>query len=209
MQKGMSKGISKENIVNITLELIRDRENIRSVNLREIARVLGCAHTNLYNHFSDLDGILWDALDEVLAKSADFLLTDMDLILDPATKLEHFYKRFLDFYLQNKGWFRLFWMEKLQGGRTAKNISLTTETVDKYVVVLTEIFEKLYHIKLTKQQVMDVFHTVHCYLHGELSIFISGRGLISEEKEFKKYVLEQCLRLNVLLVSSLGQEASI
>lgn len=204
MTKGMSKGITKENIVNTTLNLIRDKENIRSVNLREIARVLGCAHTNLYNHFADLDGILWYALDEILIRSADFILIDIDSIKEPDRKLKHFYKQFIDFYLENRGWFRLFWMEKLHGERSDKNRSLTADIVGKYVAVLTLLFEKLYHVKLTNKQVMYALHTVHCYMHGEISIFISGRGLISEEKEFKEYILGECLKLSRLLVSSIG-----
>lgn len=41
MTNGISKGITKQNIVNVTLNLIKDIENIRTVNLREIGRVLG------------------------------------------------------------------------------------------------------------------------------------------------------------------------
>lgn len=204
MTKGMSKGITKENIVNITLDLIRDKENIRNVNLREIARVLGCAHTNLYNHFADLDGILWDALDEVLIRSADFILINIDSIEQPERKLEHFYKQFIDFYLENRGWFRLFWIEKLQGERSDNNRRLTADIVEKYVVVLTLLFEKLYHVKLTNKQVMYTLHTVHCYMYGEISIFISGRGLITEGKEFREYILGECLKLSKLLVSSIA-----
>jgi len=203
MSKGMSKGITKENIVSITLDLIKDKENIRSVNLREIARVLGCAHTNLYNHFTDLDGILWDALNEVLMRSVDFMFAGMDTIIEPVKRLEYFYKRFIDFYLENRGWFRLFWMEKLQGERPENNISLTTVIVEKYVAELKMQFEKLYEAELNSEQVMYVLHSVHCYMHGEVSIFISGRGLISEENQFKEYVLAECIKSSRLLVLSL------
>ena len=203
MAKGMAKGITKENIVNITLELIRDKENIRSVNLREIARALGCAHTNLYNHFPDLDGILWSALDEVAARSVDFILAGMDAIETPDGKLEHFYKQLMDFYIGNRGWFRLFWVEKLQGKRPDNNKSLTEITVKKYVQLLAILFETLYQVKLADEQVMYVFHTVHCYMYGEVSIFISGRGLISDEKKFKEHVLRECIKLSRLLVLSI------
>jgi AcrR family transcriptional regulator len=203
MTKGVSKGITKENIVNTALELIRDKENIRSVNLREIARVLGCAHTNLYNHFADLDAILWEALDAVLVRSAEFILSGMDEIKDSEEKLRLFYHRLIDYYLQNRGWFRLFWQEKLQGKRSESNIKLTADVVGKYVVILAELFEELYCVKLANGQAMSVFHTVHSYIYGEISIFIAGRGLISEEEEFKKYILDESLKLSKLLVLSL------
>lgn len=195
----MPKGITKEIIVNATLQLIKDRENIRNVNLREIARVLECAHTNLYNYYPDFDGILWDTLDEILVRSEDFILTGIDTVDDPAGKLHYFYERIIEFYLQNRGWFRLFWMEKLQGSRPDKNASLAEDTVEKYVTVLAQILEKLYNTKFINKQVKEIFHTVHCYLHGEISIFISGRGLITDEESFKKYVLGECVRISRLL----------
>jgi AcrR family transcriptional regulator len=202
MANGISKGITKRAIVNVTLELVKDKEYIRSVNLREIARALGCAHTNLYNHFSDLDGILWDAIEEVLVRSCDFVLVGMDDINDSGAKLEQFYTRIIDFYLENRGWFRLLWMEELKGQRSDNNIALTTVTVNKYVEVLVGTFQMLYKTNFSKQETMDVFHTVHSYLHGEIAIFISGRGLITDEKAFKEYVQKKCILLSRLLCSS-------
>lgn len=203
MTKDMSRGITKESIVNITLELIHDKENIRSVNLREIARVLGCAHTNLYNYFEDLDAILWDALDIVLVRSTEFILSGMDKIKDAEEKLELFYRRIIDYYLQNRGWFRLFWIEKLRGKRPESNIKLTADVVGKHVVMLAELFEELYCVKLTKEEAMYVFHTVHSYVYGEISIFIAGRGLIPGEEEFRKYILRESIKLSRLLVLSI------
>ena len=203
MSKGLSKGITKENIVNTTLELIRDKENIRSVNLREIARALGCAHTNLYNHFSDLDAILWEAVDEVLVRSSQYILGSLDGSENPEIKLKEFFHRFMDFYLENKGWFRLFWTEKLQWDRPEKNKRLTEAMVGKYIDVLMELCVRLYNAELDRTQVMHIFHTIHCYMYGEVSIFIAGRGLISDETQFKKYVLEECVNLTGLLAGAL------
>ncbi|MDP4183187.1 MAG: TetR/AcrR family transcriptional regulator [Bacillota bacterium] len=203
MSKGMSKGITKENIVDVTLRLIRDKDNIRSVNLREIARELGCAHTNLYNHFSDLDGILWDASYEVLLRSCDFILSGIDSIENSNSKLEVFYKRLIEFYLENRGWFRLFWLEKLHGEIPESNKRLTSEIVERYVDFLNILLEKLYNVKLDNGKTMYVFHTIDCYLHGEISKFISGRGLITEENQFREYILRECVKLTRLLTISI------
>jgi AcrR family transcriptional regulator len=202
MSKGISKGISKESIVNTTLELIRCRENIRSVNLREIARVLGCAHTNIYNHFSDLDGIFWEAVNHILVKSSDFINEDLEKCEGFQKRLELFYSRFIQFYLQNKGWFRLFWIEKLEGERPQKNTDLTGEIVEGYVRILMELYEKVYSVKLENKQVMNIFHTIHCYMYGEVAIFIAGRSLISNGTDFCEHVLEECLRITELSVKS-------
>lgn len=201
----MSKGISKEQIVHVTLELIKDREDIRSVNLREIARILGCAHTNLYNYYKDFDRILWDVLDVILEKSLEHMTAYIGQIGDYNLKLEHFFKRFIEFYLENIGWFRLSWFEKLKGDRPQKNIDMTTHTVEVFCGILTDIFQRIYGIILTMDEAKYVLHNVHCYLHGEVSIFIAGKGLIVEEAGFKKYVANECVKIAGLLANSVKQ----
>lgn len=206
MSKGISKGISKENIVHVTLELIKDMENIRNVNLRAIAKVLGCAHTNIYNHFADLDEILWEVMDEVLIRFADYLFAEINAIEDDEIKHHYFFKCFIEFYIENAGWYRLFWMEKLHGRRPEKNIILTAHTVERYITVLDEIYRNIYGEKLSHEQLFYVFHAVHCYLHGEVSIYISGRGLISDESTFKKKLIQECVKISKLLVRSIKAE---
>jgi len=203
MSIGKSKGITKENIVNVTLDLIKDRDNIRSVNLREIARVLGCAHTNIYNYFRDMDEIFWASLDEVLEKSIIFINNKLDGKDCPDKKLQNFYNGFIEFYIENRGWFILFWMEKLHGATPERSLNKITNTVSQYNSILNNIFTKLYQVQLNEQQVMNIFHTVHCYLHGEISIFLCGRGLITEETAFKERTLNECIRLNTLLIQNI------
>ena len=50
--------ISKELIVETALALINEEGSSSKVNLREIARRLGCAHTNIYNYYPSLDELL-------------------------------------------------------------------------------------------------------------------------------------------------------
>lgn len=201
----MAKGISKEQIIGVTLALIKDKENIRSVNLREIARHLGCAHTNLYNYYEDLDAILWDVMDEVLHKSLENLSEGIEKIDDDNIKLDNFYRRFVEFYIDNRGWFVLCWFEKLSGSRPQKNYDLTVKTVDYFADIVADVFHRMDGIKLIPKESKYILHNVHCYLHGEVSIFLAGRGLIKEETEFKNYVVDVCVKMTKLFVNSLKQ----
>lgn len=85
--------------------------------------------------------IHWAALDEILARSLEHILSGMEEIKQNENHLEDFYK----------------------------------------------------------EQMLEIFHLVHCYLHGEISIFISGRALIQEETAFKQYVLKECIKISRLL----------
>jgi len=108
----MNKGIDKTRIIEVTLELINREGGVQGVNLRQIARLLSCAHTNLYNYFSDGNELLWAALDEAGVKLREFVLAGLDQIEDPGLRMSYYYSRLLDFYLKNKagsaysGWSR-------------------------------------------------------------------------------------------------------
>jgi AcrR family transcriptional regulator len=199
----MAKGIDREQIIDVTLDLVRLQENVHNVNWREIARNLGCAHTNLYNYYKDLDQIYWDALDIILAKLEVCLTSDLSQYADGNSRLIAFYTRFFDFYVDNPGWFRLVWLEKLDGARPQKNVDLTNQTVSGFTSILISLLAEQYDLSLSHNQAKYILHTVHCYLHGEISIYISGRGLIKVQDEFKQHVIAECVHLTGLLALGL------
>ena len=194
----MTKNISKDQIIDVTLELINAKQSIADVNLRNIARILGCAHTNIYNYFNDFNDVLWQSVEAALLRFLDYVTHDLDEIHDNNLKLEQFFLKILDFYLQNKGYFKLIWFEQIKGARPQH----THDTVVQGVNVLTDIVYELYKDTITKEQAHYILHNVHCYLHGEFSIFIAGRGLIQEEEDFKIYVVKECKKMINLLVST-------
>ncbi|SFC93294.1 TetR/AcrR family transcriptional regulator [Clostridium uliginosum] len=197
----MKKGITKDQVVETTLKLIKDNENIRSVNLRGVAREIGCAHTNLYNYFSSFDELLWCAHIKILEIFLEELKEKILVTNDYELKLNYFYNHFVDFSLKHKGWFRLAWFEILEGNRPEEDRIATTQTVDAFVEIIEGIWISMYDSSPCREKIRAVIHNVHCYIHGEVSIYIAKRGLIQEEYLFKKYVVNQCIKLTKLLLN--------
>lgn len=198
----MKKGITKEQVVEQTLILIKDKENIRSVNLREIARSLGCAHTNLYNYFSSFDDLLWVTHIKVLEIFLQELNEKLLKSNDDELKLKYFFAQFVEFPLHNKGWFRLAWFEILKGERPEENNIATMKTVDAFVDAIENIWNSIYGFAPNKDKIRYAIHNVHCYIHGEVSIYIAKRGLIQEEVAFKDYVITESIKIMKLLLNS-------
>lgn len=197
----MKKGITKEQVIETTLKLIKDNENIRSVNLRGVAREIGCAHTNLYNYFSSFDELLWNSHIEILKIFLEELKEKIFETDDYELKLNYFYNHFVDFYLEHKGWFRLAWFEILEGNRPEEDKIATIETVDAFVEIIEGIWIKIYNSAPSREKIREVVHDVHCYIHGEVSIYIAKRGLIQEEDIFKKYVVKKSIKLTRVLLN--------
>lgn len=198
----MASKITKELIIDTTLDLINDKEGIYHVNLREIARKLGCAHTNLYNYFNNFEEILWQALKCTFLRLLDYVTLDIENIYNTDLRLEYFFSRFIEFYIYNKGWFKLIWFDKISENRPEES----TEIIHRAVDILTNILYESYSDVITKEQSHYILHTVHCYLHGEVSIYISGKGLIKEEIQFKNYVTKECIKITKLLILSIQND---
>ncbi|MBZ9622502.1 TetR/AcrR family transcriptional regulator [Clostridium sp. FP2] len=197
----MKKGITKEQAIDAALELMRNRDDIRSVNLREIARNLGCAHTNLYNYFGSFDDLLWEAHIEVLKKFSENLEKHISVVDNYDQKLLCFFNEFVDFYINNKGWFRLAWVEIIGGERPKVDEIATVKVVDGLVENIETIWKNLYNYTPKRDKIRNVLHIVHAYMQGEVSIYIARRSLISDESEFKIYVANTAKSMFELLLS--------
>lgn len=191
----MKKNITKEHIVETALELIRDNNNLGGLNFREVARTLGCAHTNLYNYFSSYNDLLWEAHAAVQEIFMEMLTEKLTAVDTAELKLANVFETFIEMYIDNKGWFRLAWHEYIEGERPQKDIE-ATEAANKMVNdCISDIWNELYGEHPDKNKVKRVLHNTHCYIIGEISNYLLGRGLIENEAELKLYIKNETIRM--------------
>lgn len=194
----MKKKITKEQIIDTTIDLIRDKSDLRGLTMREIARTLGCAHTNIYNHFPGYTGLLWETLSALQKKFMGILKDDLSGARSAKLKLKYFFNTFVRVYLGNKGWFRLAWLEHIGGARPQGNIEVTKSTRQELDLLAAGIWKDLSGKKPDMGRINRVMHTSHCYMIGELSNYISGRGLINNDAEFIKHTSGEAMRVFTL-----------
>ena len=191
----MKRKITKEQIIETALELLRDKDDLRSLNLREIARTLGCAHTNLYNYFPSYHDLLWETHARLQEVSMTILTEKLEAANTAESRLSSFFQAFVDVYMDNKGWFRLAWHERISGERPQRDIEATetaNQTLNKYV---SEIWRELSGEYPNAQQTKRVLHKTHCYIVGEVSNYLLGRGWIENEAEMRAYVTHEAIRM--------------
>jgi AcrR family transcriptional regulator len=198
----VKKDITKEQIVETALELMRNKSDLRGLNLREIARTLGCSHTNLYNYFPSYNDLLWEAHVAILKISVEMLTKKLDIADTPELRLVYFFEAFVEMYLDNKGWFRLAWHEYIDGDRPQRDIETIAEINKMLNQHLAEIWKELYGQYPNADDTKRVLHNTHCYIVGEISNYLLGRGLIENETELKAYItLEAVSMFRLCLVS--------
>lgn len=194
------KPISREQIIEMTLELLRNRSEVQSLNLREIARALGCAHTNLYNYFPSYPQLLWEAHAACVERMSEQIGAVAAAALAPKYRLQAFFYAVVRVYLENTGWFRLAWLEYLKEPRPESNELAVTAAREQMNRAVAQIWQEMTGLPAAPGKLEETVHFVHCYLIGEISNYISGRRLIEEEEEFCRSVVRQAVRCTALLL---------
>jgi AcrR family transcriptional regulator len=190
------KDVSKELIIETALRLIEENGGIKEVNLRGIAKEIGCAHTNLYNYFKSFDEILWEAVGNILLKMIDYVGAN---IVTAANDEERFYlalEAILEFSLKHPGWYRIVWFEAI-GGEPSRE---TTQTLIRPTEGLNYLLIKASGGNLTEEKADLVANILHSYLHGEICKCISERGPASSIEETTTRVLSNLKLLYKLLI---------
>jgi len=196
----MGKKITKEQVIDTALELMKNSNHLNSLNLRAVARALGCAHTNLYNYFSSYSDLLWEVHAVMQGIFIENLANQLETVTTVQLRYDCFFRSIVDFYMENKGWFRLAWIEYIEGERPENDIKVTETTNRLLNDHIANIWNELYGEHLEKELTKRVMHNTHCYLIGEISNYLMGRGLIEDEMEFKQYVANEAAHMFKLCV---------
>lgn len=191
----MKNRITKEQIVETALGLMRDKTDLRGLNLREIARTLGCAHTNLYNYYHSYNDLLWETHATLQEVFMGILTKKLEAANNAELRLSYFFEAFVDMYMDNKGWFRLTWHEYIGGKRPQRDIEATEATNKALNDYILEIWKELTGEYPNADQTKRVLHNTHCYIVGEISNYLLGRGLIENETELKMYITHEAIRM--------------
>ncbi|MDD3169434.1 MAG: TetR/AcrR family transcriptional regulator [Eubacteriales bacterium] len=177
--------VSKEAVVETAVRMIDESKGLRNVTLRVIAKEMGCAHTNLYNYFDNLDEIYWQALGNVLVKMIAFCLKDTEKQKDPGEKIFQTISNIIDFSFDHEGWYRLIWFEPLSGEPTPEVRGILFQPAEIFTRSLMEASER----ELSKEEADVISDIILGYLHGELSIWINHRSFIQERAEMKSKII--------------------
>ncbi len=177
--------VIKEAVIEAAVRMIDESKGLRNVSLRVIAKEMGCAHTNLYNYFDNLEEIYWQALGNVLVKMITFCLKDTEKQNDPGEKLFQTISNIIDFSFDHEGWYRLIWFEPLNGEPTPEVRKILFQPAEIFTRSLMEASER----ELIKEEAEVISGIILRYLHGELSIWINHRSFIQEKAELKSKII--------------------
>lgn len=188
------KHVSKEIILETTLSLIDKNEGIKDVTLRDIAKKVGCAHTNLYNYFSSLDEIFWESLGQVILMMMDYSSKGLNNEKDDEGRFFLILSNLIDFSMEHPGWYRFMWFESIGGNPSTEVTKILHKPGDGFSELIKEG-----NNNISSEKANLIGDILHSYLHGELCKWINNRNFISRREETKTKIISNLKHLYKLL----------
>ena len=188
------KHVSKEIILETTLSLIDKNEGIKDVTLRDIAKEVGCAHTNLYNYFSSLDEIFWESLGQVILMMMDYSSKGLNNEKDDEGRFFLILSNLIDFSMEHPGWYRFIGFESIGGNPSTEVAKILYKLGDGFSELIKEG-----NNNISSEKANLIGDILHSYLHGELCKWINNRNFISRREETKTKILSNLKHLYKLL----------
>ena len=167
-----------DRLVDATVDLIAERGGSQDVNLREIARRVGCAHTNVYNYFTSFDDLLWAAFRRTLRRYAERIVDGLD---DSMTQLEYFRRlvtNLATFPQENPGLYRFIGSDPIDVDAIPEDILATVSRVKDW---LFEAFVAVSGSRIGPHEAQDFCNITYGYIDGETFNYINGRVVPGED----------------------------
>ena len=165
------KTVTREMIVDTAAFLLEENGGIKSVTLREIAKRLGCAHTNLYNYFGSLTEIYWEVAGWILSRMISELKVKEHRDGVPEGDVFRLLSHFADFSIDHPGWYQFLWLEALVGEPSQHVIEILKRPAD----YICDSVRTTAGVELPEEKVIQIGDIMFSYTYGEISTWIHHR----------------------------------
>jgi AcrR family transcriptional regulator len=178
MSRRTSTGPTTQRFVEETLGLIAEKGGSRDVNLREVCRRVGCAHTNAYNYFGSFQDLLWATFGEGLDRYAQAIGAGLDQPLGPRDWYRQLITNLVEFAVHNPGLHRFLGSDPLPLDSIPDEL---LAAIDRLKGSFVTSIAALCGPRLDAREVQEMAAILLTYLDGETLNLINGRFLPGED----------------------------
>jgi AcrR family transcriptional regulator len=178
MVKKTKTGPTADRYIETTVELIAEKGGSADVNLREISRRIGCAHTNAYNYFASREDLVWHALRNVLLQYGSAISRGLDDSLSPRTYFRRMFRNMVEWSVENPGLHRFISSDPMDPEEIPRDI---IESVIELKNWFAKVLKVLAHDRAAGDDLERLVDVTLGYLDGEVFNLINGRVLPGED----------------------------
>lgn len=195
----------REKLLAEALIMIEESEDIHSLNLRKLARRVGCAHTNIYNYFSSMEDLLWHAVIPAIEQIND---ATVDVILrmsfpNHEERIRAYIKHQAGYALAHRGIYRFVWLEFPPSGSNPPD-GFGEKLKEYWTKYLDCLFSGTCVLSpMDKNRIGSILSS---YLHGEICHLIFHRTLTGNQEKATLRLVDYGVQLFNLLTGETGNK---
>lgn len=188
----------RQRLVDAALALIVENGGCRGVNLRQIAVLAGCAHTNAYNYFDSLEELFWAAALHAFAFNLTSLTEQLRAPAAAADPLRHFFAAQVAIVQQHPVLYHLCWLEPLAGPPPPAVLQCLDSLRQLWVRHLGQRLAQL----RSRADPAWAGQLVHGYFHGELCKLIGRHAFLPPAADDGERIVANTLALVDLVATN-------
>ncbi|MDJ0768211.1 MAG: TetR/AcrR family transcriptional regulator [Ilumatobacter sp.] len=182
-------GATAERFVDVTLELIEEQGGSQNLSLREVARRVGCAPTNVYNYFDGLPGLLWEALRRAVIHYAHAVANGLDDDAPPLDFLRHVVANLITYAREHPGLYRFISWDPINDGTYSDEVIQTVVALNEWFVDVIVACAP----ETDRDVAQNAFYVIDAYISGESANLVTNRALPGADIATR--MLDNALRL--------------
>lgn len=167
-----------QRLIEATLALIEEQGSSLDVNLRQVSRRVGCAHTNAYNYFTSYDDLLWAAFRKALVHYGEFLIHDLSPDLPPDAYLRRVLTNLATYPVERPGLYRFVASDPIDVDEIPEDILVSVGGMKQW---LFGVLGAVYAPSLSDESAERISNIVLAYIDGETLNLINGRVVPGED----------------------------
>ena len=195
MTEGPVTRSSADLLIEHTIALIIEKGGSTGVNMREVARRAGFAHTNVYNYFATFDALRWEAFRRSLRAYGEYLELDLASGLPASEYLRRLIRNLVSYPLEHPGLYRFIGSDPI-GPHFPADILATVTGMKGWLFEAFRACAPAAEISA----VDDACNIIYAYIDGETFNVINARMVPGEDVAGR--VTGNALRLFDLLVGT-------
>lgn len=157
---------------------------VESISVRKVAKEAGYAYATIYNHFKNLDELLWLSRDLLIQDIANHLeYGKKDKTFDK-TELTSSFLKYAEYYIENRNAFSFLYFHKLNKEfKYNTNLTEDSDFQEQYIKNMEEL-SKSEGISLKKAY--RIYSTINYSIHGLLTLCFAENDQIKTENIVKE-----------------------
>ena len=192
--------LTADQFVDVTMTLIEEKGGSHDVNLREVSRRVGCAHTNAYNYFADFEALLWAAYGKTIEFYGNYLTDGLNSAESDSGYFRSIIEKLARFPMDHPGLYRFIGSDPLPIANMPPDIMNSIAGMKEWFI---EIVSMMVGSGVVHADVAEVVDILIAYISGESFDVINGRMLPDEDLPGR--IVRNTMRLFTCLSSSMSR----